>query len=66
MNMILRQRGNPPVFDQLVQAVLRAVDDGVRNTGELCDLDAVAVIGCAGDNLAQEDEFSVLFFAVML
>ena len=39
---------------------VRGADDALRHAGELCDLNAVALVGGAGQDLAQEEELPVL------
>ena len=47
---------------QFVEDFLGAVDNGFRQTGQFTDVDAVAFIDAAGQDLAQENHFALLFF----
>ena len=47
---------------QLRQNLFRPLVHLARHTGELGNVDAVALVGSTGDNLVQEDDFAFPFF----
>ena len=47
---------------ELVEDGFGSVDDGVGEAGEAGDLDAVGTVGGTFDDLAEEDDFVVVFF----
>ena len=45
---------------ELAQDLLRPGDDGTGQAGEAGDVDAVGVVGGAGDDVVEEDDFLAL------